>query len=259
MSKTRRIISVIIIVIVAFCALSLGYHFTRPSVNVVLSEAELPLLEDRLPAGFYEPYRVIVTCYPETAAADYTLYSPVAGVLASVNDNIAEGAAVWGLETVPEGFATSFTPSEERRWQSAYEAGLSVLPSAAVCNSASSSELQLVDGRPEETLVFSYDGSLSRVSADELKRQLEAESVGLLYVYSPENVLNLLTGGDGFTLVVPLLYGKAFEDDDDVTLYLAAEDFITMFSHLSEEGAVETPYTVISADKGLKAMLDKLL
>lgn len=259
MSKKRRIISVIIAVIVVLCAACLLYHYTRPSVNVVLSEGEWPLLQDYIPSGLLEPYNVRITLYPETSAADYVLYSPLSGILASMNEAVVTGAAVWGLSEVPEGFSLSFTPSEEKRWQQAYEEVLSPLASAVIYDESSSAETELAEAAPEEALRFPYSDSLSRVAAEEFRSRLEAEGVGVLYVYSPENVLNLLSGEDGYTLVVPLLYGKAFEHDSEVTLYLASEDFLSMFSSLGSEGALETPYTLLAADKGLKVMLDKLL
>lgn len=235
----------------------LAYHYTRPSVNVILSEAEEPLLSPYIPSGLFGKYNVKVTVYPETWQADNVLYSPLAGILAANSGTIIPHSAVWGLEEGGDDFFLSFTPSEETRWLSAFESHLPPLASAVIMNAEDPQEELLADLKREETVIFAYSGSLSRVSADEMKRQLSREGVGLLYVFSPENVLHLLSGEDGYAIVVPLLYGQAFSNDESGTLYLASEDFEAMFDSLSQSGTLPVPYTLIEADKGFEVLLHK--
>lgn len=235
------------------------YCFTRPSVNIVMTEAEELLFASYLPSGLFEKYRVRVSLYPEVRKADYVLYSPAAGARA-VGDgsDFSGGSAVWGLADEDLPFQLAFIPDETARWQVAYGTTGSPLLSAVVYDSSSEKETELAARAPSSVLRFSYDRQLSRVGADVLRGELDANGVSSLIIYSPVNTLELLSTDEGYDLTVPLLYANVFETVE--LSHLTSEDFLSMFQMLEAglSGRVETPYILLESQKGIKVLLDKL-
>lgn len=259
---TKRSIRTILIILVFIVLLAAGsalFHFTRPSVNVVLTEAENLLFGSCLPSGLFEKYRVRPSIYPSLKSSDYTLYSPAAAAEAIGNgDQLPGNSAVWGLldETLP--FGLVFVPDENARWSNAYSPTGSPLLSAVIYNSSSSEETALAAEAPSSVLRFSYNNELSRVGAESLESDLARNGVSSLIIYSPVNTLELFDTDEGYSFTVPLLYADVFEIV--APSYLAAEDFNAMFRILEEgqTGMVETPYTLLKSKKGIEVILDKL-
>lgn len=259
----KRTVWTILIAVAIISLVAIGsavFYFTRTSINIVMTEAEQILFASRLPSGLSEGYRVRVSLYPETRKADYTLYSPAAGARAVADQaDLDAESAVWGLsdENIP--FALSFIPDESARWNYAYQQTGSPLLAAVIYDTSSPVELELAAKAPSSVLRFSYDGSLSRVGAENMKDELERNGVSSLIIYSPVNTLELLSSDEGYELTFPLLYADVFETVSPS--YLAAEDFRSMFDILKsgQKGRVETPYTLLPAKKGIEVILDKLL
>lgn len=257
--KAVTIIIIISIVIALLAAAVAVFHFTRPSVNIVLTDAENLLFGDVLPSGIFERIRVKKSIYPDVKSADYTLYSPYAAAHA-VNDGavIAESSAVWGLSDEELPFDLVFLPNEEARWRDAYINTDSPLLTAVIYNSSSETESAIAAAAPSSVLKYSYEGTMSRVAAEQMMQTLKQSGVSALVIYSPVNTMELLSSDEGYTLILPLLYAGVFETLEPA--YFAAEDFNEMFSILIEgsTGRVETPYVLLPFKKGIEVFLDKL-
>lgn len=258
--RAVRTILIIAVIIVLSAICTAVFYFTRPSVNIVLTEAESQLFASQLPSGILEGFRFRVSIYPEIRESDYTIYSPAAGARVIGDGAVpADGSAVWGLSDESLPFYVSFIPDESARWENAYEPTGSPLLPAVIYNSSSSLETALAAEAPSGVLRFSYSGSLSRVGAEALKADLERNGVSSLVIYSPVGTLELLSSDEGYELTVPLLYADVFETVE--VSYLASEDFRAMAGILKDgaQGRVETPYTLLEAKKGIKVILDKIL
>ncbi len=256
MKRARKVFLVIFCTILVLFGASLAYHFTRPEINVVLSDAEALLYEGAFPSGLFSPCRVAETVYPEVKEGGYRLYSPLAAVMASADGADVEGYACFGLERDNEEFALRFIPDETRRWENAYQETGTTLLSAVIYDETG--ESGLASQAPADFMRFAYAEQLSRVGAEELAARLREAGVSHLVIYSPWDAVELFEYDEGYTFTLPVLFKNVMEEN--VKASYVSEDFEAMFSAVvnGETGEKETPYILVRDKNRVEVLLDKL-
>ena len=256
----KQLLLIPLIIILIFAIFASIYHFTRPSISLILSQEEDLLLSSSIPSGIFNPYRVKKSIYPEVKKASYYLYSPVAASLAIRDESvISDSSGVWGLEDETLPFSLIFRPESEKLWSLSYKkSGETPLLSAIIYDSSSPEESHLASLADSSFLRFTYDGTLSRVGAEVIKSDLERNGVSSLIIYSPYKAIELLYEDEGYTLTLPLLYKEVFNNVKVSST--VGEDFNAMFKALvkGESGKVETPYKLTNFDNSIKVIFNKL-
>ena len=107
-------------------------------------------------------------------------------------------------------------------------------------------------------LKIPYQDIISFINTDEIKSELDRNSIGTLLVLNPSSSINIFSRCKELTIVVSSIYGKAI--DELLDTYVVIEDFDNMLKSLvrGEKGEVSTPYTLSSTKKGIKVVLDYL-
>lgn len=238
---------------------------TRPDVAFVVDASEEPLLASWPERGLFSPYDVEMVVYPAgIPASDYYIYSPVAALkVLEEGASVPAPSACWGLSdtsSASEVFTLVFTPSPASMWSLAYDnLNSEGLLSATLRDSISILEGDLAALAPSLVLDFSYEGSLNSVTAEEMARELDANGVSTLIVFTPSNVSRLLRADAGYRVITDKMAGAAFRNGQAVDT--VGEDFTAMLGELAagSSGAAATPYVFESGKNSLEVLLDDLL
>lgn len=252
--KKKSIITIIILtsILIAAALLSL-FYFTRPVVQVVFSEAEELLMKDALPKGLFEGIRFKAVPAGEEESG-YVIYTPY-----TYSPPKAESSsAVYGLLDEDTETDISFIPDKQSMWSLCYEENQTTLLTALLYDESDEEEVELVQSVPSYILRYPYERELSRVGAEELLKKLSADGVSKLIIYSPDKTIRLLEQEQGLSLVMPLLYMGAFEDNDSHSF--VGIDFRAMAESLldGEKGTLPSPYKLYEAEEGFEVLLDRL-
>ncbi len=243
-------ISASILIIVALLSL---FYFTRPIVEVVLSEAEELLIKDALPQGLFEKIRFKAVS-SASGNADFTIYTPYTYASA----DIVNPSAVYGL--LDEDIETDirFTPNSQSMWELSYEENQTTLLTAVLYDENDEEELALIETVPAYILRYPYEDELSRVGSEELLKKLSADGVSRLIIYSPNKTMRLFEEEQGLSLVMPLLYMGAFEDSSSYSF--VGVDYASMAEALiaGERGSIATPYKLYEAKESLEVFFNCL-
>ena len=197
------------------------YIASRPSTTLVVTEAEVPLMEGRA--------RLVVL--PDIPA-DGAIYSPLAALgVVSQGIEVPYGSACYGIveDGLDDVFTHVFLPDDDVMWRLVFLYD------------------PQVDGDAVGALAgvsIPFQGRVGEVGAERIAASLEEMGAEVLALPSPHNASVLLRDWDG-TLIVPAIHMNAFENGQDVVAF--GEDFEEMRRIMDDaDGGIHvTPYRMI--------------
>ena len=221
--------SIIIAIAVMLIAALALYIASRPSTTLVVTEAEVPLMEGRA--------RLVVL--PDIPA-DGAIYSPLAAlVVVSQGIEVPYGSACYGLveDGLDDVFTHVFLPDDDAMWRLVFDS----FPEAVLLYDPQ------VDGDAVGALAgvsIPFQGRVGEVGAERIAASLEEMGAEVLALPSPHNASVLLRDWDG-TLIVPAIHMNAFENGQDVVAF--GEDFEEMRRIMDDaDGGIHVaPYRMI--------------
>ena len=254
MRKNTKIGLVATIIIFFIASVFFLYYFTRPQVNVIFSNEESLLLDDYFHNRLFSSYRIKKSIYPEVVASDYYFFTPIAALKAESDGLALENSSTYSISS--NNYDLLFSSDDVAKWNQAIEIDKK-LKTALLYNESNNKEKELSKDIKCD-LKIPYQDIISFINADEIKSELDRNSIGTLLVLNPSSVINIFSRCKELTIVVSSIYGKAI--DELLDTYVVIEDFNSMLKSLvrGEKGEVSTPYTLSSTKKGIKVVLDYL-
>ena len=240
--------------IVTICLISIALilcllFYLRVEVNVVMSQEEAVLLDNYFNNKLISNYRIKKTIYPEISNSKYHLFTPLAGIFAQNDSTIPNNSAVYGLEAV-EGFDLVFETNEINRYSIALDL-YKKLNCALLYNSSNIEEEKLSQNLNFD-LKISYEGYISKIEAEKIKKELDQKRIGTIVIINPSNALNLIQLSSDLTVTVPTLFGYTLENYKPT--YILCEDYNQMIKSLikGNEGSEQTPFITLPFKKSFK-------
>ena len=251
-TKIGLVVTIILFLIVSLYSL---YYFSRPQVNVVLSNEENILIGNFFHNKVFAPYRIKKSIYPKVENSKYYFFTPIAAIK-SENDHLnLSNSCSYGLNE-NNSFDLYFLGNEESRWKNAINIDKK-LKTALIYNESNNNENSLSE-KIKADLKIPYVDFISFINADEIKAELDRNQVGTILVLNPSSAINLIEICKDMPVVVSSLYGMAIGEIRNT--YVLQEDFDYMLRYLvrGEVGLKETIYSISSTKKGLKVIFDYL-
>ena len=255
MRKNTKIVLVVTIIIFFIVSLYFFYCFTRPQVNIVLSNEEDLLIGNYFHNKIFSSYRIKKSIYPEIIESDYYFFTPIAYIKASNDDLVLSNSCSYGSDE-NSNCDLYFLTDDENKWKEAINIDKK-LKTALIYNESNNKEKSLSE-KINVDLKIKYNDFISFINADEIKEELDKNKVGTILVLNPSTAVNLIENCKDMSIVVSTLYGQAISEITNV--YVVKEDFDLMLRRLvkGEVGQIDAPYSISSTKKGFKVIFDYL-
>ena len=251
-TKIGLVVTIILILIVSLYSL---YFFTRPQVNVILSNEEDLLIGKYFHNKAFAPYRIKKSIYPNVENSDYYFFTPIAAFRSENDQLILSNSCSYGLDENAN-FDLYFLANEENRWKNAINIDKK-LKTALIYNESNNKEKSLSE-KINADLKIPYADFISFINADEIKEELDRNQIGTVLILNPSTAINLIENIKDMSVVVSTLYAMAIGEIRNT--YVLQEDFDFMLNCLvkGEGGKKETIYNISSTKKGIKVISDYL-